>query len=414
MNRLICDDNLLTLKMLEAESIDLCYIDPPFFTNKNYEVIWNDGAEIRQFEDRWVKEGEGRYSKDINVYLNFMQPRIEEIYRVLKKTGSFYLHCDYHASHYLKVLCDQVFGYNYFNNEIIWNYHDPAGTTKTAFKKKHDTILFYVKGNNWTFNTDAVREPYGKKTQHDGEVGAISFGRETKTNPLGKVREDVWQIPIINSMAKERLGYPTQKPESLLEIIIKASSNENDVVLDCFCGCGTTLAVAKRLNRQYIGIDVSPTACRLVAKRIGINIHAIEGIPLTVDEIALLSGWEFQNYIIHLLTLDQSKITVNNKGADGGIDGYYYNELISVKKYKAGRKDLDEFVATIYRNKKKNAIFIALDFTSDFLKEIARLQREQQLTIHHFTLEQIINGEQKAILRQYRDDLLKYARIIND
>jgi DNA modification methylase len=227
---------------------NLIYADPPY------------GPKL-PFNKQW---------KTMEAYIEWMRERIEKMYELLKDTGSFYLHCDWHASHYLKVMLDQVFGMKNFRNEIIWNYHDPAGTTKTNFKKKHDTILFYSKSDSWTFNTDAVREPYGKKTLNDGLKGVVSFGRKTITNPGGKVREDVWQIPFINSQAKERLGYPTQKPESLLEIIIKASSNERDLVLDPFCGCGTTISVAQRLKRKWIGIDISPTAIKISSKRLGI------------------------------------------------------------------------------------------------------------------------------------------------
>jgi len=210
----------------------------------------------------------------------------------------------------------------------------------------------------------------------------------------------VWEMPDINTQAKEKLGYPTQKPEALLERIIKASSNENDIVLDSWCGCGTSIAVAKRLNRKFVGIDISPTACRLIANRVGYPVQQIIGLPMTGEEIASLTGYEFQNAVIRLLDPSLDTIKVNKKGADGGIDGSYFDTLVSVKKYKAGRKDLDEFVATMYRNKRKEGIFIALAYSSDFIKEIARLGREQELVIHHFTVEQIVNGEHQKVMTQ--------------
>jgi SAM-dependent methyltransferase len=231
----------------------------------------------------------------------------------------------------------------------------------------------------------------------------------------GVPMNDVWDdIKLIQSSGGESLGYPTQKPESLLERIIKASSNEGDVILDAFCGCGTTLAVAKKLNRHFVGEDISPTACRLVAKRVSYPIGDIVGLPLESDEIAALTGYEFQNAVIHLLDPSGKTIKINNKGADGGIDGVYNGLLISVKKYKAGRKDLDEFVATLYRNKKSDGMFIALEYSSDFTKEIARLSREQEITIKHFTLAQLVKGEHVKAMPKEGFEALRPKETLDD
>jgi DNA modification methylase len=151
-NTIYCGDNLDILKGMDDNSVDLCYIDPPFFTSKQYEVIWGDNAEKRAFDDRWVSMGDGRYTKDINVYLNFMEPRLREIQRVLKPTGSFYLHCDDNASHYLKVLIDQIFGYGHFINEIIWKRSANRSGMNKIYKREHDSLLFYVKGDKYTYN----------------------------------------------------------------------------------------------------------------------------------------------------------------------------------------------------------------------------------------------------------------------
>jgi site-specific DNA-methyltransferase (adenine-specific) len=226
---------------------------------------------------------------------------------------------------------------------------------------------------------------------------------EWKPNELGKVPEDYWNIPFINPMSKERLGYPTQKPEALLERIIKASSNEGDIVLDAFCGCGTTLAVAKKLNRQFIGIDVSPTACRLMAWRLyggetpyeqfklNPTLHNVEGMMVSKEDIAELSGIEFQNWISHELGIAEGK-----RGADGGIDGLVHGYPLQVKKYQAGRKDLDQFSGTLLREKKKTGIFIALDYATTFVQEVRRLKKENDITILYYTTEDILNGKHKV------------------
>ena len=256
-NKLICGDNLQELKVMDNESVDLIYIDPPFFSGRNYK------NGIHEFEDKWTG--------GLADYINWLKQRVVELHRILKSTGSFYLHCDWHANAYIRIMLDEIFGYNNFQNEIIWWYHNPNGTVKDKFKKKHDTIFFYTKVlGNHTFNLDAVRTPYREATLKKAKNKVISFGRVTTCNPLGKVCEDVWEIPYINPMAKERLGYPSQKPEALLERIIKASSNEGDIVLDAFCGSGTTLAVAQKLNRYWIGIDISPSAIALAKKRLNL------------------------------------------------------------------------------------------------------------------------------------------------
>lgn len=224
-NSIYCGDNLLILSKFPDNCVDLIYIDPPFFSNKIYEVLWADGYELRAFEDRW-KGG-------IQHYLGWMRPRIEQLHRVLKPTGSFYLHCDFHANAHLRILCDEIFGKNKFQNEIIWYY--TAGTRgKKRWGRKHDTIFFYSKGKNWTFNWESVAEPFESKMT---EWRYTKGGQKGKKMPIGKVPTDVFKIQVLNTMSKERLGYPTQKPEALLLKIIKASSNPNDIVLDSFCGC---------------------------------------------------------------------------------------------------------------------------------------------------------------------------------
>lgn len=420
IQRIICGDNLESLKAIADNSVDLCYIDPPFFTSKKYEVVFNDGAEIRQFNDRWItsekdsEEDPKRSSKDINVYLEFMRPRIEEIYRVLKPTGSFYLHCDKNANAYLRIMCDKIFGVNNFVNEIIWHYSGTGNPSK-RFKQKHDNIYLYSKSDCYTFNPPQdlpTNESTIKRYNMEDENGKYKTWnthgviRKVYMKPL--TIDDVWDISVIGATGKERLGYPTQKPEALLERIIKASSNEGDVVMDTFCGCGSAVAVAKRLNRQFIGMDVSPTAVRLIAKRLGMPINSIEGLPITKEEISELDGNEFQNFIIREFGGFSGK-----RGADGGIDGYLGKLLIQVKKFKAGRMHLDEFSGMLLREARKEGVFIALEYSKDFRAEVARLKAENKIIVHYFDVQDIIDKKHYDLVAKHipKKGLEKYDAV---
>jgi DNA modification methylase len=251
-NRLVCGDNLPELAAMERECIDLTYIDPPFFSNRNYKINRGDAVEIESFDNRW--EG------NINVYVDLMKQRVMELHRILKPTGSFYLHCDWHAGHYLKVMCDEVFGKNNFQNEIVWCYRT-GGASKKRWSRKHDTIFFYTKSPTYTFHPGKERVYYDKPFFAD------------KKDEQGRFYADVlpvdwWPVKAVLNVSRERFNYPTQKPEALLEKIISASTNKGDVVLDAFCGCGTTLAVAQKLGRRWIGIDISPSAIAIVKNRL--------------------------------------------------------------------------------------------------------------------------------------------------
>lgn len=265
-NTLICGDNLEVLGGMEPESVDLMYIDPPFGSNRVY------GEGEARFSDRF---------RGVSPYVEWMRPRVEAIHRALKPTGSFYYHCDWHTGHYVKVMLDEIFGIERFQNEIVWHY-SVGGKSSRRFARKHDTIFFYAKGEAWTFNGKAVAVP--RKTGSEsfgGRLGTDENGRRyqdkiTRGGRIyryylddGKIPEDVWEIQTIQSQDGERLGYPTQKPEALLERIVLASSHPGDLVVDAFCGSGTTLAVAQRLGRRWIGVDISPEAIRLTSERLG-------------------------------------------------------------------------------------------------------------------------------------------------
>jgi DNA modification methylase len=249
-NRLIWGDNLHVMRQLPSESIDLIYIDPPFFSGRQYNIIFGDQNEVRSFTDIWEGGMPG--------YLIWLNARLYEMKRLLKKTGSIYVHCDWHASHYIKVEMDKIFGYENLQNEIIWSYRSGGGSKK-RYGRKHDTLFWYTKTNKYTFNTDEVRIPYD---------AVIAESRSALFNPLGKVSGSVWDISRPPNHSAEWIGYPTQKPESLLERVIKAHSREGDVVADFFCGGGTTPAVAQRLGRRWIACDQSRVAVAVTADRL--------------------------------------------------------------------------------------------------------------------------------------------------
>ena len=415
-NVLFYGDNLDVLRRhVRAETVDLVYLDPPFNSSQDYNVLFREqdgtaaAAQIAAFEDTWhwdqrasdeyrqVVEAGGRVSEalqsfrlflgtnDMLAYLTMMAPRLVELHRVLKETGSLYLHCDPTASHYLKLLLDAVFGPERFCSEIIWR-RTSAHSSAKRYGPIHDTILFYSKGDEFTWN--AQYTPYddsyldefythvdadGRRWQRSDLTGAGIRHGETgkpwrgidvtekgrhwawppseldKLDAAGRIHwpqreggmprlkkyadempgvplQDVWDdISPLHNLAAERLGYPTQKPEALLERIIRTSSNEGDVVLDPFCGCGTAIAAAQRLNRRWIGIDVTHLSIALIKQRIadsfGALAYTVLGEPTTVDDARALADtdkWQFQAWALGLVRARPAEV---RKGADKGIDG---------------------------------------------------------------------------------------------
>ena len=303
-NVLAYGDNLDYLRGLPTESVDLIYLDPPYNSKRDYNATFGADAQIKAFKDTWTwgKDDEralhhfakehptlGQFmlalggllpKQGLYPYLVTMAIRLVEMQRVLKPTGSIYLHVDPTASHYLKLVMDQVFGGQNFRNEIVWCYAG-GGQSAKDFPKKHDVILRYSKGKNYIFNKDSVRVPYDSDYSAtvfaDGGSGRCQ-GKTYGPNDDGKVVEDWWRN-ISRPYGAERTGYPTQKPLALLERIIKASSNEGDVVLDPYMGSGTTCVAAAKLGRRFIGLDLTPLAVATAKARLdqaGVDVAAID------------------------------------------------------------------------------------------------------------------------------------------
>ena len=426
-NQLILGDNLEVLRSLPSESVDLIYIDPPFFSNRNYSIIWGDKGEIRSFEDCW--------DGGVDTYINWMYKRVTELHRVLKPTGSMYLHCDWHADAELKVyVMNKIFGTDNFHNAIIWQ-RTSSNTASNQFGRNSDTIFWYSKTKDYTFNLQfgehdkayldssyknkddkgfwksddltgagmnkndlewkgynpslrgrhwaipvkPIVELVGEETQktmttieklelleQNNYVVFTSNGtprfKRYLDNSKGKSVQQVWtDISNVSSQAKERIGYPTQKPEALLERIIKASSNEGDVVLDCFVGGGTTIAVAEKLGRGWIGIDQSPSAFGVSRQRIA-NMNGLFSSPFVAktakwdyDVLRSMDDFEFEKLVVKAIGGEPSKA---KKGGDMGIDGIINgNSIISVKRSdNIGRNVGDNLRSAILRYRRDKTV----------------------------------------------------------
>jgi len=268
---LILGDNLPVMESLREQyegRINLIYADPPFYTNRKYRTRVGRGEDSRK-PDQWkLAEGYPDSWEDLDAYLDMLYPRLTLMHQLLSPVGTLYLHLDWHANSYARVLLDEIFGADRLLNEIIWVYHGPS-PIRSAFNRKHDTILAYTKSGDYTFNVDEVRQPYDPSTVKTfASSPKAGFGKVPDLE-RGKVPEDWWYFPVVARLHNERTGYPTQKPEALLERIILASSNPGDIVADFFCGSGTTPSVAARLGRMFIASDnnwraIHTTRTRLV------------------------------------------------------------------------------------------------------------------------------------------------------
>lgn len=466
MNLLYYGDNLDVLRRhVQDASVDLVYLDPPFKSNQDYNVLFAEqtgersAAQIKAFEDTWrwdqdaaaayeeIIEAGGRVSQvmqafrtflgdsDMMAYLSMMAPRLVELSRVLKPNGSIYLHCDSAASHYLKMLMDAIFGPENFQNEIVWQ-RTSAHNDPSRYGRVHDVMLFCTKSREHTWNTeyeppderyfeahDFERDEHGR-LYRKRDLTAPAHGRDSgqylwkgKRPPQGRMwsytkenmeeleaegrivytrtgmprlkiyaenlrgvpYQDVWTRPDLwlNAAAAERLGYPTQKPEAVLERIIRSSSNKGDTILDPFCGCGTTIAVAQRLKRRWIGIDITHLAITLIRHRLkdafGETVaYKVIGEPVDVSGAIALAEQDPYQFQWWALGLVGARPTEQKKGADKGIDGrlYFHDEpkggktkqiIFSVKGGTTGVKDLRDLRGVLDREKAEIGVLITLE-----------------------------------------------------
>ncbi|MCX5782151.1 MAG: site-specific DNA-methyltransferase [Elusimicrobia bacterium] len=268
-NQLIFGDNLHIMRALPSNFIDLIYIDPPFFSGRNYNVVFGDQNEVRSFTDIWEGGMPG--------YLIWLNSRILEMKRLLKPTGSILVHCDWHASHYIKLELDKIFGYDNFRNEIVWRYRRWPAKQKNL-QRMHDIIFWYSKGNDGEHSFKVIYEPLSESTiKADGGLKILNVfdengnrirGQKTGEKSPGAPMSDVWEISLMAPTAKERIGYPTQKPGALMERILETISKPGDIIADFFCGGGTTPAVAQKLGRRWIASDISKIAVSVTRDRL--------------------------------------------------------------------------------------------------------------------------------------------------
>lgn len=273
VNRLILGDNLTIMASLLPDfegRVSLIYADPPFFTNRKYPARIGRGEDSRKPGQWQLAEGYHDHWEDLDSYLDFLYQRLVLMHRLLTPQGTLYLHLDWHADSYARLLLDEIFGPDHLLNEIIWTYHGPS-PIRRAFNRKHDTILAYVKGEDYTFNVDAVREPYNQNTVKTFHASPKAGFGKVPDLERGKVPEDWWYFPVIARLHSERTGYPTQKPMALLERIILASSNPGDLVADFFCGSGTTPFVAAAHERSFIACDETFRAIHTARSRLTVS-----------------------------------------------------------------------------------------------------------------------------------------------
>jgi len=465
MNELILGDNLEIMKKMPSESIDLIYLDPPFFSNRNYEVIWGDKGEVRSFADRWMG--------GVDHYIAWLKERVIEMRRLLKSTGSIFLHCDWHANAEIKVfILNRVFGEDNFKGEIIWKRVFAHSDAKKKLAVLTDTIWYYSKTNKTIYNPVYQNLDYGNYKEHYNLIDekgrayqsvAInspnprpnlmydwkgyphppkgwSYSKEKMEemdkkgyiiypqNKKGRLRVkkyldeakgallgNVWtDINNVQGSSKERIGYPTQKPEELLSRIITMASNEKNIVLDPFMGGGTTIAVAEKLNRQWKGIDQSPVAVKVTEFRLQkqVNLFSkpyfVRLYKYDYDTLRYKEAFEFESWIVQ-----QFGGTANEKQrGDFGIDGKTAdNTPIQVKRSdNIGRNVIDNFLSAVQRydknmftanvkEKKPIGYIIAFSFSRGAMQEVARLKNEENIIIELKQVEDIVPISKKPTLQ---------------
>jgi DNA modification methylase len=436
-------------KYIKDESVDLIYLDPPFNSDRVYNVIFKEpngraaASQIKGFDDTWtwnddvareyedIKEVGGKVADtmvglekilgycNMFAYLVMMASRLVEMKRVLKPTGLLYLHCDHTAGHYIKILLDGIFGTNNFRNEIVWCYAG-GGIPKKDFPRKHDTIFRYSKSSNYHYKPE-MRDykPQPKSLQRSS---LISGGKGYKKE--GTPVNDWWSdLPKLTSYKGEWLGYPTQKPEDLLERIVKTSSKPGDVVMDPFCGCGTTIDVADQLDRRWIGIDITHIAITVMKNRLGSDAeYEVIGEPVTPEDAEHLASddpFQFQLWALGLVKARPEGGI--KKGGDKGIDGKLLFEIpdrtetiiFSVKAGKVLPRDVRDLNGTVTANKAAVGVLITmLPPTREMREEAAKggfykprgvLGEDTYPRIQIYTIEDLLKGEKVKYPRYLKD-----------
>ncbi len=426
-NRLFWGDNLHVMRQLPSESVDLIYIDPPFFSGRQYNVIFGDQNELRSFSDIWEAGMPG--------YVIWLNARLYEMKRLLKKTGSIYVHCDHHASHYIKTEMDKIFGYQNFVNEIAWCYELGGRVSKKAYGRRHDTILFYSKTGDHVFNWDKVLEEWDEKSKskfrYQDEKGKYRLiGRFLKDSPIkghrdvspewekthpelvqryymkeGKSQVDFWNISPINQVSPERIGYPTQKPESLLERIILASSKDGDVAADFFCGGGTTPAVAQRLGRRWIAGDQSRVAVAITADRLTRQVEEKTGKIFPVPDFTV-EHWgvyearrlaeappeQFRGFVLRAFGAVPEEREAGIHGYKGAIPVWVGEPDQKRAVTAANVQDFANAMRKTLRYKQDNlrdGIMLAWAFRPDAMEAAERLRRLEQTDLNFIRLDMI-------------------------
>lgn len=393
-NRLFFGDNLHVMRQLPSESIDLIYIDPPFFSGRNYNIIFGDKNEMRSFSDIWEDGMPG--------YLVWLNARLWEMKRLLKPTGSIYVHLDWHASHYVKVEMDKIFGAEFFRNEIVWRYSGWNKKLLSHFERRHDIVLFYAKTDKSFF--DAYCEPYSSKEEylktrkqklHIDENGReytldVRNGGSRRAKVFleealqrGRPTDDVWNLDKLNNSDKESIGYPTQKPERLIERLIKSSSKEGDVCADFFCGGGTTPAVAQRLNRRWIACDQSRIAVAITADRLAKVVEEKVGILFPVPDFTV-EHWgiyeapkleqyslrKFRDFVVQAFGGRPEAVSASVHGTRHGVPLYVGEPS---RRSQIKKEEVARFAKAVFDDRHANhGIMLAWTFSRE-AQEVARI-----------------------------------------
>lgn len=402
-NRLFWGDNLHVMRQLPSESIDLIYIDPPFFSGRQYNVIFGDQNELRSFSDIWEGGMPG--------YLIWLNARLYEMKRLLKKTGSIYVHLDWHAVHYVKVEMDKIFGHDVFCNEVIWHYKRWSAQSK-AYQRQHDVVLFYRRSEQNTFNVQYEEYTEGTLRRWKG------IKRKTTIAPDGKLIQeedtqgvkganmgDVWQISVINPAANERIGYPTQKPQELLERILLGSTNEGSVVADFFTGGGTTVAMAQKLKRNWIACDQSRVAVAITADRIARQVEEetdkLFPVPdftiehwgvYEAERLSKMPADQFRAFVIRAFGAVPDSASPHIHGMKGAIPVWVGEPS---QRSQVSAKDVEDFANAIRRTIRyqqdnlRDGIMLAWAFRPDAMKAAELLREMEQTDLNFIRLEQI-------------------------